>query len=109
MYYSNCSNCSKREISFTINFASAVSGEEIRKAGGRIDAVYTCTELEEDHPMRKPQPGMFLEARRDFPDIAPERSLMIGDSESDRHFAANCGMSFVLMETAELAMDRATT
>ena len=33
MYYSNCSNCSKREISFTINFASAVSGEEIRKAG----------------------------------------------------------------------------
>jgi histidinol-phosphate phosphatase family domain/HAD-superfamily hydrolase, subfamily IIIA len=83
--------------------------EEIRQAGGRIDAVYTCTELEEDHPMRKPQPGMFLEACRDFPDIAPERSLMLGDSESDRHFAANCGMSFVLMETAELAMDRAAT
>ena len=82
---------------------------EIQAAGGRIDAVYTCTELEEDHPMRKPQPGMFLEACRDFPDIAPERSLMLGDSESDRHFAAGCGMPFVLMETAELAMDRATT
>ena len=83
--------------------------EEIRQAGGRIDAVYTCTELEENHPMRKPQTGMFLEARRDFPDIAPERSLMLGDSESDRHFADNCGMSFVLMETAESAMDRAAT
>jgi D-glycero-alpha-D-manno-heptose 1-phosphate guanylyltransferase len=82
---------------------------EIRTAGGRIDAVYTCTEPDENHPMRKPQPGMFLAACRDFPDIAPERSVMLGDSESDRHFAANCGMPFVLMETAELAMDCATT
>ena len=78
---------------------------EILAAGGRIDAIYTCTELDGDHPMRKPQPGMYLEACRDFPDIVPERSLMLGDSESDRHFAAGCGMSFVLMETAELAMD----
>ena len=82
---------------------------EIRAAGGRIDAVYTCTELDEDHPMRKPQPGMFLEACRDFPDIAPERSLMLGDSESDRDFAYACGMPFVLMETAEFAMACATT
>ena len=82
---------------------------EIRAAGGRIDAVYTCTELDEDHPMRKPQPGMFLEACRDFPDIAPERSLMLGDSESDRDFAYGCGMPFVLMETAEFAMACATT
>ena len=82
---------------------------EIRAAGGRIDAVYTCTELDENHPMRKPQPGMFLEACRDFPDIAPERSLMLGDSESDRDFAYACGMPFVLMETAEFAMACATT
>ena len=82
---------------------------EIRAAGGRIDAVYTCTELDENHPMRKPQPGMFLEACRDFPDIAPERSLMLGDSESDRDFAYGCGMPFVLMETAEFAMACATT
>ena len=77
---------------------------EIRQAGGRIDAVYTCTETAEDHPMRKPNPGMFLEACRDFPDIAPERSLMLGDSDYDRDFAANCGMPFVLMETAELTL-----
>ena len=77
---------------------------EIRASGGRIDAVYTCTELEKDHPMRKPQPGMFLAACRDFPDIAPERSLMLGDSDSDREFAANCGMPFVRMETAEITL-----
>ena len=77
---------------------------EIKAAGGRIDAIYTCTELEKDHPMRKPQPGMFLAACRDYPDIAPERSLMLGDSEYDREFAANCGMPFVLMDTADLTL-----
>ena len=78
--------------------------DEIRRAGGRIDAIYTCSELDEDHPMRKPQTGMFAQACRDFPDITPERSLMLGDAESDREFAANCGMPFVLMETADLTL-----
>ena len=54
--------------------------------------------------MRKPQTGMFLAACRDYPDIAPERSLMLGDSDYDRAFAANCGMRFVLMETADLTL-----
>lgn len=77
---------------------------EIEAAGGRIDAIYTCTELEPAHPMRKPQPGMFLAACRDFPDITPERSLMLGDSDVDRDFAANCGMRFARMETASLIL-----
>ena len=77
---------------------------EIAAAGGRIDALYTCSELAQDHPMRKPQTGMFQAACRDFPDIAPERSLMLGDSDYDRAFAANCGMGFVLMETADLTL-----
>ena len=77
---------------------------EIERAGGRIDAIYTCSELDKEHPMRKPQPGMFLAACRDFPDIAPERSVMLGDSDYDRAFAANCGMPFVLMETADLIL-----
>ena len=78
--------------------------DEIRAAGGRIDAIYTCTETEEGHPMRKPQPGLFLQACRDFPDVAPERSVMLGDADTDRDFAANCGMPFVRMETAEIAL-----
>ena len=78
--------------------------DEIRASGGRIDAIYTCTETDKDHPMRKPQPGMFQAACRDYPDIAPERSLMLGDSVYDREFAANCGMPFVLMDTAGLTL-----
>ena len=77
---------------------------EIERAGGRIDAIYTCSELDKDHPMRKPQTGMFEQACRDFPDIVPARSLMLGDSDYDRMFAANCGMPFVLMETADLTL-----
>ena len=77
---------------------------EIVAAGGRIDAIYTCTELDKEHPMRKPQPGMFRQACRDYPDIAPERSVMLGDSDYDREFAANCGLPFVLMETADLTL-----
>ena len=77
---------------------------EIRQAGGRIDGIYTCTAVDEDDPRRKPNPGLFEEARRDWPDITPERSLMLGDSQYDRDFARNCGMDFVLIETAEITI-----
>jgi len=49
---------------------------------------------------------MFLAACRDYPDIAPARSLMLGDSDYDRDFAANCGMRFVRMETAEITLSK---
>ena len=78
--------------------------EEIRQAGGRIDGIYVCTAVEESDPRRKPNTGLFEEACRDCPDITPERSLMLGDSQSDREFARNCGMGFVLMETAEITL-----
>ena len=67
----------------------------IEAAGGRIDAIYVSTAIPEDDPSRKPQPGMFLEACRDFPEIRPERSVMVGDADSDEAFARNCGMAFV--------------
>lgn len=76
---------------------------EIRRTGGRLDGLYVCTAVRENDPCRKPNTGLFEAARRDWPDIAPERSLMLGDAPSDREFARNCGMDFVLMETAELA------
>ena len=78
--------------------------EEIRRNGGRIDGFYICTAVDESDPRRKPNPGLFLEACRDFPDITPERSLMLGDSHYDRDFARNCGMGFVLMETADITL-----
>ena len=67
----------------------------IEAAGGRIDAIYVSTAIPDDDPSRKPQTGMFLQACRDFPEIRAERSVMVGDSDSDEAFARNCGMAFV--------------
>lgn len=69
--------------------------DAIAAAGGRIDRIYLCTATDDSDPMRKPNPGMSLQAMRDFPDVRMERSVMIGDQDSDRKFAENCGMAFV--------------
>ena len=72
--------------------------KEIADAGGRIDRIYVCTSVDETDPMRKPNTGMARQAMKEYPDISMERSLMIGDQPSDRRFADNCGMDFLLWE-----------
>lgn len=78
--------------------------EEIRQAGGRIDGILVCTSVEPSDPRRKPNTGLFEEACREYPGITAAQSLMLGDSHYDRDFARNCGMDFVLMETAEITL-----
>ena len=69
---------------------------DIEKAGGRIDKVYVCTDLESAHsPNRKPEIGMALQAQRDFPEVDFHRSVMVGDSKSDELFAQRSRMRFV--------------
>ena len=70
----------------------------IKDAGGRIDRIYQCTSVDDSDPMRKPNPGMALQAMKDYPDVRMERSVMIGDQPSDRGFADNCGMRFLLWQ-----------
>jgi D-glycero-alpha-D-manno-heptose 1-phosphate guanylyltransferase len=77
---------------------------EIAAAGGRIDGICLCTAMSEDDPRRKPNRGMFDEILAAYPDVMPERTVMLGDSRYDREFAANCGIGFVLMETAEITL-----
>lgn len=66
---------------------------EIEKAGGRIDGIYYCTSLTEEDIRRKPGRGMFDDILRDFSDVEPEKTLMIGDGDVDEEFAKNCGIS----------------
>ena len=77
---------------------------EIAAAGGRIDGIYLCTALSDDDPRRKPNRGMFNEILAAYPEVRPEKPVMLGDSRYDREFAANCGIGFVLMETAEITL-----
>lgn len=57
---------------------------EIAIAGGRIDAVLTCTHLAAELcACRKPAPGLALEWLSKNPQIDGARSVMVGDSNSD--------------------------
>ena len=66
---------------------------DIEAAGGRLDAIYTCTDLESAHsPNRKPEIGMAMQAKRDFPEVVFHRSVMIGDNVTDMLFAQKAHM-----------------
>jgi histidinol-phosphate phosphatase family protein len=70
---------------------------EINKHGGRIDKIYYCTAVSDDDINRKPNIGMAIQVKQDFPEIDFSKSIMIGDSECDRLFAQNAGMKVILI------------
>ncbi len=65
--------------------------EEVKKAGGHLDAIFACTSVQDDHPDRKPNPGMAHQARQQFPEIDFRRSIMVGDKKLDMEWARNIG------------------
>lgn len=65
--------------------------KEIENAGGRIDRIYFCTEMEGEN--RKPNPGMGLQAKKDYPNIDLSKSVMIGNTLSDMEFGRNLGVA----------------
>lgn len=72
--------------------------EEINRAGGRIDKIYFCPALKETNPScRKPQIGMGLKAKKDFPEIEFKKSVMAGDSLGDMQFGKRLNMTTVLI------------
>jgi D-glycero-alpha-D-manno-heptose 1-phosphate guanylyltransferase len=73
--------------------------EEVKGAGGNIDAIYYCTSIHNDHPLRKPNPGMAMQAIADFPDIDLSRSIIVGNNLSDMLFGRNAGIYTVFVKT----------
>lgn len=67
---------------------------EIEKIGGRIDGIYYSTAVDDADHSRKPNKGMFEQILRDYPDVDPAKTIMIGDGDVDRDFAKNCGITF---------------
>jgi histidinol-phosphate phosphatase family protein len=72
---------------------------EIVLAGGRIDRIYFADSLDNDHPYRKPNPGMAHAAQQDLPGIDFSRSVMVGNNISDMEFGRNAGMYTVFLKT----------
>jgi D-glycero-D-manno-heptose 1,7-bisphosphate phosphatase len=78
--------------------------QEIEDAGGRIDKIYFCPEMES--PNRKPNPGMGLQAIDDFPEIDLSKSVMIGNTLSDMKFGRNLGVALnVFLTTTRKDVD----
>jgi len=66
--------------------------DEIVRKKGRIDKIYFCPDLSNDSDCRKPNPGMALKAKLEFPEIDFRKSFIVGDSISDMLFGKKLGM-----------------
>ena len=79
----------------------------IQEAGGRIDAIYFCSDLDDNSHNRKPNPGMGIQAKNDFPDIDFSKTIMVGNTLSDMEFGRNIGAYTVFLPTTrpEVSID----
>jgi D-glycero-D-manno-heptose 1,7-bisphosphate phosphatase len=66
---------------------------------GRIDHILYCTDVDNDSPNRKPQPGMAFQAKTLFPEIQLDKSIMVGNRMSDMLFGRNAGMKTIFLAT----------
>ena len=70
---------------------------EVVKVSGRIDKIYYCTATDQSAECRKPNNGMGLKAKNDYPEIEFSKSIMVGDTISDIGFGKNLGMKTVFI------------
>lgn len=68
--------------------------DELNARGAHVDDIFYCPHELNSCDCRKPRPGM-LYAARDKWNIDIERSLLLGDSDSDAELAAACGLRFL--------------
>jgi D-glycero-D-manno-heptose 1,7-bisphosphate phosphatase len=71
----------------------------ITAAKGRIDKIYYCSDLSDESPDRKPNPGMASRAKADFPEIDFAKSIIVGNRLSDMGFGRNAGIHTVFVNT----------
>ena len=72
----------------------------LKTHGAHVDAFYFCPHDKQECNCRKPLPGLFEQAAAQFPDLAAETSVMIGDSLSDIEFGRRLGMKTVFIQAA---------
>jgi len=84
-----------------------MSQELKTKIDFEFDAIYAATNFKGvENDRRKPNSAMGMEAKELFPDIDFEKSVMIGDTDSDIKFGTNLGMKTVLVSSSESVSER---
>lgn len=66
----------------TLNLIHKKMHSMVQEAGGLIEAVFFCPDLDQDSPCRKPNPGMLLEIGRRL-QCRLEGVPLVGDSSAD--------------------------
>ena len=76
---------------------------KLQQHDAAIDIVLVATELKGAEPFkRKPSKTMGYMAQETFNDIDFNKSIMVGDTDSDIHFGKNLGMKTVLIRSEEI-------
>ena len=78
--------------------------DSISRSGGRIDKIYYCTSIENDHPDRKPNTGMAMKAMKEHPAVKKHQSIMVGNTMSDMQFGKSSGLYTVLLTTTGVSV-----
>ena len=63
----------------------------LRRVGATVDGFYVCPHDRGTCQCRKPAPGLLLQAAGDYGRVRLERSVMVGDSETDVEAALAAG------------------
>ncbi|HNS33499.1 MAG TPA: HAD family hydrolase [bacterium] len=72
--------------------------EHLAKEGIKIDRFYYCIHTQEENcECRKPKPGLFYRARKEFADIDFKDSFFIGDSDIDVKAGKSAGTKTILV------------
>lgn len=71
---------------------------QLAQHGARLDAIYYCPHDIGECQCRKPDLGLFEQARKDFPGAAAHNSVVIGDSLSDMQAGQRLGMKTIFIE-----------
>jgi histidinol-phosphate phosphatase family protein len=79
--------------------------EKVTAEGGRIDKIYSCTSLDDHDHNRKPNTGMAIQAKQDYPEIDLRRSVMVGNNISDMEFGKKAGMFTVFLTSTHKPYD----
>ena len=76
--------------------------DEVYRTGAKIDKCYFAPNLKgAEDDIRKPNPGMAIMAKEEFPQIDFEHAVMVGDTDTDVEFGRNLGMKTVRVLTEE--------
>jgi histidinol-phosphate phosphatase family protein len=79
---------------------------QLTQQGARLDAIYYCPHDAGECNCRKPLPGLFEQAFRDFPGADVRNSVMVGDSLRDIEAGARMGMRTIFIDVESEAGSR---